>query len=471
MMDMVNENNLRLMVGNEYFDNDDYNNQNGEMLNSWDECFPDMVCSLLSPPNLNFPKIITGYLYFNITIETFGYGLWRGSTLCSVPNYNMVFPSGYRMNDGHTYWGTDIQPNFGTVKNNHIGFFGSKNRDLLAEWGFYDNMYLNLLRDTVLEWFNMMNQYTNWYDKLFDSPKTLNVARGIEYGRQVANVISSYKPKDVINLGKQFLGTVYNYTKNHPIETLIFCMTFLVRDNLVGLALSEGLIICYMAYKTGFLPKWEDWKKNHGDDIISFAKFMANYLNPFNPDGVVNDLERETGREINNWKDMLNALWDVSKDFLINNTPLGDWLGKSNKKSWEDIYNELSKQAYNSIVREDANEITFMIRDCDYSMSSYDGWMYPKYHLTSAKNFKDPVYELRRLIFLKEDALIVDVDFDVNNLFNRPFTDLLLIKNYEGEYDLLSELIDSYDGTIYLCSSYPSYIQMQLYGIPKIKIE
>ena len=86
----------------------------------------DIIDYPFNNPNFDFPniKIHTGYLYFNLRIESFGYGLWRGSTLCSVPNHLMVFPSAYAMN-GKTYWGTDIQPSFGSVKNSYIGFFGS----------------------------------------------------------------------------------------------------------------------------------------------------------------------------------------------------------------------------------------------------------------------------------------------------------------------------------------------------------
>ncbi len=460
----MENNNLRLMVGNEFFSEE---GNSGD----WGDYIPDMIANLLSPPNYNFPKVITGYLYFNLTIETFGYGLWRGSELCTVPNYIMVFPSAYTLNNGNTYWGTDVQPNEATIKNSYIGFFGSSSKDILAEWGFYDNVYLNYLRDGILEWFKMMNDNSDWYNKLFNSPKTINVARMMEYGRQVANTILLMKPEDAINTAKQFLGDTYEYIKNNPIDALIFGVQLGIRDNLLGLAVSEGLTICYMAYKTGFLSKWDEWKKTNGDNLTSFAKFMTHYLNPFNPDGVVKDLEDATGREINDWKDLLTALWDVSKDFIINNTPLKDWLGNNSNKSWEDIYNELSKQAYNSIVKEDFHPVSFMVRDCSYSVASYDGWLFPKYHIYRAYDFQPPKYELRKLIFTGNDALITHIDFDVNNLFNRPTTDLLLIKNYDGEYGLLSELLDNFNGTLYICSPYPSYIQMQLYSIPKLKLE
>ncbi|CAB3288220.1 protein of unknown function [Methanocaldococcus lauensis] len=422
------------------------------------EDFPDL-------PNFN---VYTGYLYFNLTIETFGYGLWRGSTLCTVPNYIMVFPAAWKMNNGLTYWGTDIQPNFANVTNSWIGFFGSTNRDLLAEWGYYDAQYIHILRDCALEWMNMMKKFGDeWAEHLFDDPKTLNVARMIEYARKLLNTLSNMSAKDMLNLLKQKIGEAYDYIKNHKKTLIGLAIAYAVEETsgyILGLlGLPEALIFVAVLIIASTFPgeklvdRWDEWKKKHGDSLYSMAQFVAHYVNPWNKENL--------------WRDW----WD---NVISGISSLVDWLKNAlglnpDNMSWEDLYNELSKYAYNSIVCEDVNEIAFMVRDCSYRVTSYDGWLFPKYHIYSAYNFKDPKYELRRLIPINggEDYLLLPLDFDVDKLFNQPFTDLIVLKTWENDSNLLTEVILNNDNvTLYICSTFPSYIQMQLYGIPKIKL-
>jgi hypothetical protein len=449
-------NNLRMMVGDEYFDN-----LSDNLDSDYEDFIPGIIDYTLTPPNLNF-NFCSGYLYFNLTIETFGYGLWRGSELCTVSNYIMVFPSAFTMNDGKTYWGTDVQPNYGTMKNSYIGFFGSKQKDILAEWGFYDAQYIHFLRDMALEWMKLMNDYgESWNNHLLDNPTTINVARGMEYASNVMDALSSYGVGGLIQLGKNKIGDAYEYVKNNPEVLLYVGLSYAVEEAteaiLAGVGLSAGLafvgalLVGYTFPIDQLINDWNEWKKTHGTGWSSFAGFACNYIDPTNPDGL--------------WHDWAKNCLDLANSIV-------DYLGLNpSGKSWEDWYNELSKYSYNSIIKEDFEEVAFMVRDCSYGVSSYDGWMMPKYHIYKAYGFQTPKYELRRLIFFGDDAIIQPIEFDVDRLFNRPYTDLLLIKNYDGEYSLLSELIESHGGTIYLCSPYPSYIQMGLFGIPKIKIE
>ncbi len=444
-------------VGNEIFSDSD---------STGDIEIPNLLDIIDYPFSIpsDFPdiKIYTGYLYFNLTIETLGYGLWRGSTLCSVPNRIMVFPSAYTMN-GKTYWGTDIQPNFGSVKNSYIGFFGSKKRNLLEEWGIYDAQYIHFLKDMALEWMKLMNDYgTDWNNHLLDDPKTLNVARGMEYASNIMDAVLSYGVGGLIQLGKEKIGDAYEYVKDNPEILLYIGLSCAVEEvagaGLAGVGLSGGLAFVGALLVGATFPidqlidDWNNWKKTHGTGWSSYAGFASNYIDPTNLDGF--------------WHDWTKNCLDLAGS-------VADWLGiNPSEKSWEDWYNELSEYSYNSIIGEELEEIAFMVRDCGYSTASYDGWLFKKYHLTSANNFQDPKYELRQMMILPNgDVFLRPLEFDVGMLFNRPFTNLIMLKNWENDYPLLSEVIKNNNtSTFYVCSPYPSYIQMQLYNILKIKL-
>ena len=424
----------------------------------------DIIDYPFNNPNFDFPniKIHTGYLYFNLRIESFGYGLWRGSTLCSVPNHIMVFPSAYTMN-GKTYWGTDIQPSFGSVKNSYIGFFGSKRRNLLEEWGIYDAQYISFLRDMALEWMKMMNDYgTEWNNHLMDNPKTLNVARGMECTSNILDAVSSYGVPGLVLLGKEKLDG--DIVEDNPEYLLYVGLSYAVEEVagavLAGVGLSAGLAFLGALVVGATFPieqlidDWNDWKEINGTGWRSFAGFTFNYINPENP----------------------NGLWhDWAKNCLDSAGSVADWLGVNpSEKSWENWYNELSEYSYNSIIGEEVEEIAFMVRDCGYSTASYDGWLLKKYHLTNANNPQKPKYELRQMMTLPNgDIFLRPLEFNVDKLFNRPYTDMIMLKNWENDYPLLSQVIENNENntsTFYICSPYPSYIQMQLYNILKIKL-
>ena len=415
-------------------------------------------------PYFDFPniKIYAGYLYFNLTIETFGYGLWRGSTLCFFNNRIMVFPSAYKIN-GTIYWGTDIQPNFGSVKNSYIGFFGSKRKDLLAEWGFYDAQYINFLKDFILEWMKMMNNYgDDWNNHLLDNPRTWYVARGMEYASNIMDAVSSYGVGGLIKFGKEKIGDAYEYVKENPEVLLYVGLSYAVEEVagavLAGVGLPVGLAYIGALLASATFPMdqliddWNKWKKTHGTGWSSYAGFACNYIDPSNPDGL--------------WHDWAENCLDLAGS-------VADWLGvKPSEKSWEDWYNELSKYSYNSVVGENLEEIAFMVRDCAYRVAKYSGWLFPKYHIYSSYNFQTTKYELRQMIMLPDgDVFLKPLNF-TDRLFNRPFTDLILLKTWENDYSLLSQVLENNNiSTLYICSPYPSYIQMQLFNIPKIRIE
>jgi len=448
-------------VGNEYFDN------NKELTYSFD--IPEIIDYLLDNsfgiPSYPGIAIYTGYLYFNLTIETFGYGLWRGSELIAVPNRIMVFPSAYKLNNT-IYWGTDFQPNFATVKNSFIGFFGLKERDVLADWGFYDAQYIHFLKDMAAEWINLMHQYgEEWNNYLLENNKTLNVARGMEYASNVMDAISHYGINGLVQLAKDKLGDTFEYIKDNPEAVFSIALSYAVEEAtgaiLAGAGLSAGLAFVGALLVGATLPideaieKWKQWKQTHGTGWQSFAEFLANYMDPTNLDGF--------------WSD-----WASNIIGGINSVV--DWLGLNpDSMTWEDFYNNLSKYAYNSIPNYPIiyEIISFMVRDCSYRVQSYGGWFLPKYHLISAKDFQEPKYELRQLIPLAtDDYLLKPLNFDVSKLFNRPFTNLIVLKTWKDDYSLLSEVIENNDiSTLYICSPFPSYIQMQLYNILKIKLE
>ncbi|ABR56817.1 hypothetical protein Maeo_1241 [Methanococcus aeolicus Nankai-3] len=444
-------------VGNEIFSSSTENFEVPNLL--------DIIDYPFNIPNFNISdiKIYTGYLYFNLTIETFGYGLWRGSNLCSAPSSIMVFPSAYKLNNGNTYWGTDIQPNMGSIKNSHIGFFGSKRRDLLAEWGIDDAQYIQFIKNMALEWMKLMSDYgTEWNNHLLDTPKTVNIARGMEYASNVMDAVSSYGVEGLMQLGKEKIGNTYEEIKDNPETLLYIGLSYAVEEVagavLAGVGLSAGLAFAGALLVGVTFPidqlmdDWKEWKKTHGTGWQSYAGFACNYIDPTNPDGL--------------WHDWAENCLDLAGS-------IADWLGLNpSEKSWDDWYNELSEYSYNSIIGEELEEISFMVRDCGYSTASYDGWLMKKYHLVNANSFQTPQYELKQMISLPNgDIFLKPLDFNADKLFNRPFTSLIILKNWEKDYPLLSQVIENNDiSTFYICSSYPSYIQMQLFNIPKIKL-
>ena len=295
-----------------------------------------------------------------------------------------------------------------------------------------------------------------------DNPKTLNVARGMEYASNILDAVSSYGVPGLILLGKEKLGDAYQYVKDNPDYLLYLGLSYAVEEAtgaiLAGVGLSAGLAFVGALLVGETFPieqiinDWNEWKETNGTGWRSFAGFACNYIDPSNPDGL--------------WHDWAKNCLDLAGS-------VADWLGLNpSEKSWEDWYNELSEYAYNSIIGEELEEIAFMVRDCGYSTASYDGWMMPKYHLINANNFQDSKYELRQVMTLPNgDIFLRPLEFNVDKLFNRPFTDMIMLKNWENDYPLLSQVIENNNtSTFYICSPYPSYIQMQLYNILKIKL-
>jgi len=220
----TNSNLLRLKVGNEFFD-EGRTSEFGNLLPY--ELIPDIF--YFDFPNLN---IRTGYIYFNLEIQQLGFGMWRGVDFIRFPDRNMIFPCGYRLNDGKSYWGTDIEVGWITsLVERAIKFTGSVERDILAEYGIYDEVFMNFLKEYVENFFKLLfNHSSDFYNHLYDNSQTLSGAYVINNMRYIFDAYATYGVDGLINLAKQKLGDTYEYVKNNPSSILTYGISLAVEN-------------------------------------------------------------------------------------------------------------------------------------------------------------------------------------------------------------------------------------------------
>ncbi|NPA63048.1 MAG: hypothetical protein GXN95_05805 [Methanococci archaeon] len=466
----TNNNLQRLFVGNEILDDKNVNIDFNIDFN-----LPDLIDFGFNIPDMNI-DVKTGYIYFNLEIQQLGFSMWRGVKYLRFPDRNMIFPSGYRLSNGNIYWGTDIEVGWITsLVQRSIKLTGSTERDILAEFGIYDQQFIDFLKNFVYNAYNLMKEYTDWYNHLADNSNTLSVAIAVNTARQIFNALSQYNIQGIVDIAKQKLGDAYEYVKD-PNVIISIGLTYAIDalgDAIVGaLGLSEGIavILGFMLYSAAEsimdgVKKWNEWKQTNGDNVVSFAKFLTNYFNP-TPENPI-DADNFWG----NW----------AEHVIESCSAIANFLGISkNNYTWEDFLNEISKLAP-QLITEDLKftvDYTFeyTLVNCNYGFAKYDGWFFPKYHIYKAYNLQPSNYKLCGMIplpngdvFLREIELTKD---NINAIFNKPNFPLLMLKTWKGTYALLSQVIENEGITKFVIgSTFPSYLQMKAYNILKIRIE
>jgi hypothetical protein len=471
-------NNLRLMVGNEFFD---YKANNIDIDIEID--IPNLIDYGFNIPNIP-DNVRTGYIYFNLEIQQLAFDMWRGVPYISFPDRNMIFPSGYRMNNGKIYWGTDIQIGLATsLVQRSIKLTGSTERDILAEFGIYDQQFIDFLRNFVYEAYNLMKNYADWYNHTLDNPNTYRVATAVDNARKIFNALyTAGGIEGVINVGKKRLGEIANDINT---EDLSYALFYIGLNNLVdeiagviagALGGGEGLalILGFLLYSGAEsimdgVYKWNEWKQTHGDNFKSFAEFLVNYFNPTPSDPINAD-----------------NFWSNWAEHIIDSCSLiTKWLDKhlginKNNYDWENFLNSISNLAPQVITNDLKPYLDrifeYTLVNCNYGFAKYDGWFFPKYHIYKVYNLQTPNYELCGMIPLPDgDVFLKEIELTKNNidsLFNKPNYPLLLLKTWKNSYTLLSKVIEEHeDVNLVIGSTLPSYLQMKAFGIPKIRIE
>ncbi len=495
-------NNLRLMVGDEYFDDNNNNGTDYEEL--WDEFWDIFEEEILDPPeelkpiddigllSINFPDLRMNYglLYMNLRVEEFTNHInARGFCVDGILRDYAVFPSRYTMEDGHTYWGTDMTIGIlGSITNTDIRIeFTDKTNEIIP--AYWDEAFRQYLKNTVAEFWKQVNEYKQEFDKMFNYKKNPASYMVGQYLNEVKNVIDYLadninNPQKLLEDAKTSLGNAFDYAVHNPFDCLMF-VTFegasfvldVVGDGLcdTGIGIPLGLALFYTSVCVSMtfydaLEKWHEWKKEHGNSLDSFIKFWWHYGDFRNPDSIWHDL----------WNNLTDN-WVV--DFIKSILGINDL-------SWDEFYNALTSHIPPPIP-EGLDSYSIQIYDCQYELYDHTSdWLpfFRDYYVVSINSFseqKQPLYTAK--LFYNHQIDSYDVLFKkiknmdgatfVDKMFNKEPPFMVALKTWSDETEqkvdalTLSNLYAEGTTDFKFGSPYPIYIWRQLYQIPKIRAE
>ena len=491
----MKSNNLRLLVGNEFFD---------ESKENYDDFWEIIEEEILDPPEefkpiddlglltINFPDlhIEYGLLYMNMRVEEFMSHInARGFCVTLVERDYAVFPSSYRMEDGKIYWGTDVTLGLlGSVTQTDVRIItgGRLNNIIPAYW---DEAFRQSLKNTVAEFWKEVREEKEKFDKVFDYKK--NPAKYIvgQYLNDIKNVIDYLaeninNPQKILEDAKTSLGNAFEYAVKNPYDCLMFVVfegaSYVLDvagrvacDNPITLPIGIALFytsVCVDMTFTDALNKWNKWKKEHGNNLESFISFWWHYGDFSNPDNIWNDL----------WNNMTDN-WIV--DFVKSLLGINDL-------SWDEFYNALTKNIPPPIPELYDWDRIIQVYDCQYNFYDHTSdWLpfFRKYYIVSIHSFSGQKVELYSAkLFYNHQIGGYDVLFKkienmsgenfVDRMFNKEPPFMVAVKNWSDELEskvdalTLSNMYAEGHTNFIFASPYPIYIWRQLYQIPKIRV-